>query len=254
MASIPISAMRKRTAITLLLALLPACTGPNVPYIPPIWDLNDPINKVDQIDAGESTRSDIISLFGEPTEELLPDVVMYTGKSSGGYSDFGGFINERSWWVKVAFDEDNVVEHVWTSEEDRETVRHLENMVREKKTEQIEKGVRVRDPQAMYEYASALNDPYKSWKWFCLAAHRRHPDAQNEVGGFYRWGRGPITKDIVHAYLWYTLAANQGHKAASRQQNFTIEKMTLAQLPEAARLVSEWEPNPAECEVEETAQ
>ena len=50
----------------------------------------------------------------------------------------------------------------------------------------------------------------------------------------------------VRAYLWYTLA--EDWEWSQRFKEKLTREMTPDQIAEAERLVSEWEPNPAECE------
>ncbi len=100
----------------------------------------------------------------------------------------------------------------------------------------------------MYKNAKKLKALSVTWNWYCLAAPQRHSDAQYAFGNFYRWGRGPITQDLVHAHLWYTLSVDQGHTAAGKGRQLSSEEMTAAEIIEAERLIAEREPNPAECE------
>ena len=88
------------------------------------------------------------------------------------------------------------------------------------------------------------------WRWNCLAAHQGVRKAQYVVGGYYRSGLAPIETDIVEAYKWYSLSALNGSEVHAAARNFAAKKMTHSQLTEAERLVAEWGPNPAMCEVE----
>jgi hypothetical protein len=86
------------------------------------------------------------------------------------------------------------------------------------------------------------------FRWRCLAAHQRSHSAQNHVGHYYRVGSDPIQQDFVEAYKWYSLAAASGNKRAAELRQKASAKMTPAQIAEAGRLVTEWDPNPAECD------
>lgn len=102
------------------------------------------------------------------------------------------------------------------------------------------------DPEAMYEYASSRKSYVEAWKWYCLAAHQGYAKAQKSLADYYRWGRTPVSSDLVRAYIWYSLAG--GTFAADLSKDRIASEMTPAQVAEAERLVAEWEPNPAECE------
>lgn len=124
---------------------------------------------------------------------------------------------------------------------------------------------------AQYQLGVLSSSPRESWKWFCLAANQRHPQAQLEIGNFYETGRDPVSVDLGLAYVWYKLAELNGFEenVGSRYRKTTTgykccfpskshrqilaEQLDLAQLSEADRLVAEWEPNPAECEIEAQA-
>ena len=49
--------------------------------------------------------------------------------------------------------------------------------------------------------------------------------------------------------MWYTLSAEQGNTAAQTALRPISRVLSPAQIGEAERLVAEWEPNPAECEI-----
>ncbi len=114
--------------------------------------------------------------------------------------------------------------------------------------EQLEALARLGNAAALYRHAYSLNDFSQSWKWYCLAANQGHGIASYAVGNFYRSGLGPVTQDPVKAYLWYTLAGPAGNVQSNKDK--LAADMTPAQISEAERLVAEWKPNSAECEVE----
>lgn len=86
------------------------------------------------------------------------------------------------------------------------------------------------------------------WRWRCLAAHQGDHSAQNHVGHYYRVGSKPVTKNLVQAYKWYSLAAGNGNERAAELREQISAQMTPAQISEAERLSAEWKPNPTECE------
>jgi hypothetical protein len=87
------------------------------------------------------------------------------------------------------------------------------------------------------------------WRWRCLAAHQNDHAAQNHVGHYYRVGSRPVQQDLVEAHKWYSLAMTNGNNRAAALLHDISEQMTPAQIAEAERLVAEWQPNPAECEI-----
>ncbi len=108
-------------AIPLLLGSLAACI-----YVPPVWDAWDVIYKVDQIEVGKTTRNEVLDLLGDPDsgDRENAEVFRYAGMYSDGYiiggrpyigGSYGGLIDEERWWIKVAFDENGVVEEVTSS-------------------------------------------------------------------------------------------------------------------------------------------
>ena len=69
-------------------------------------------------------------------------------------------------------------------------------------------------------------------------AEQGHASAQNNLGGMYADGRG-VLEDDVYAYMWWNLAAAQGHKNSSKNKNILSKKMTSSQIEEAQRLSRE---------------
>jgi TPR repeat protein len=57
----------------------------------------------------------------------------------------------------------------------------------------------------------------------------------------YAEGQG-VTQDNVSAYLWFSLAAAQGDKGAINNLDRVARHMSQAQILEAKKLVSEWQP------------
>ena len=51
---------------------------------------------------------------------------------------------------------------------------------------------------------------------------------------------GPL--DLVQAHMWYSLAAGNGHAAATVYRNELTRQMTPAQITEAHKRAREWKP------------
>jgi TPR repeat protein len=87
------------------------------------------------------------------------------------------------------------------------------------------------------------------WRWRCLSAHQGDHAAQNHVGHYFRVGSTNVQQDLVEAYKWYGLAIGNGNERATELRHSISGQMTPDQIAEAEHLITEWEPNPAECEV-----
>jgi len=109
------------------------------------------------------------------------------------------------------------------------------------------------EPEMQLQRAASCEDfgDPTVWRWTCLAAHQGDRRAQYTVGGYYRSGLAPIEMDIVEAYKWYGLSALNGSDVHGAARDFAAKKMTPSQRADAERLVADWEPNPAECEITE---
>ena len=88
------------------------------------------------------------------------------------------------------------------------------------------------------------------WQWECLSAHQGDSKAQKQIATYYRLGVAPIDEDFVQAYKWLQLAAGEDDPEDDWRWNALTIRMTPEQITEAERLAFEWEPEPAECEVE----
>ena len=62
--------------------------------------------------------------------------------------------------------------------------------------------------------------------------------AQQNLGEFYAWGRG-TERDLVSAYAWLSLAAEQGRRWPARRRDEIAAQLTAEQRAEAeARLAT----------------
>ena len=110
---------------SLVLVTLAAC------YVPPVWDIGDAVNSVDEIEEGKTTRAEVLDLLGEPDSgNVDSSIYQYSGKHSDGFyllvipspggiaGGGGGLIDEDLWLVTIYFDEKDVVQAACTSEDD----------------------------------------------------------------------------------------------------------------------------------------
>ena len=77
---------------------------------------------------------------------------------------------------------------------------------------------------------------------YCPNAELGHADAQVYIGDLYYLGAYGIEKDVIQAYVWYSLAAeNEGSYAADRVRELE-EDMPQESLVEAKRRFDQWLP------------
>ena len=55
----------------------------------------------------------------------------------------------------------------------------------------------------------------------------------------YASGEG-VAEDDVLAYMWWNLAAAQGHESAKNNKGILVKRMTREQIAEAQKLSREW--------------
>jgi hypothetical protein len=83
--------------------------------------------------------------------------------------------------------------------------------------------------------------------WLCRAADQGHPDAQYRLGLLHQHGKEGMTQDPVQAYMWYRLAAANGHHPAAVEAQALLEKLSAGQAMEAEGLLQKW--GPGQCEL-----
>jgi TPR repeat protein len=102
----------------------------------------------------------------------------------------------------------------------------------------------------MYERGWGVPHDYaEAVKWYRKAADQGDGEAQNNLGVMYANGQG-VPQDYVEAYKWYTLAASQLPEEKRRDEavsarDVVARKMTPAQIAEAQRLATKWQPTGA---------
>jgi hypothetical protein len=110
------------------------------------------------------------------------------------------------------------------------------------------------DADAQFELYKLSRTDEEESKWLCRSAHGGDARAQYVTGRkrrlIYKWSADRKAIDPVQAYLWYGLAARNGHYSARFEHDDLAETMTPAQIAEAERLVREWKPDPESCEAE----
>ena len=81
------------------------------------------------------------------------------------------------------------------------------------------------------DYATALSK-------FKPLAEQGDAKAQNQSGAMYATGRG-VPKDMVQAYMWFSIADVQGFEKSSGQINLIEKAVTSEQIAEAQRRARE---------------
>ena len=71
-------------------------------------------------------------------------------------------------------------------------------------------------------------------------------DAQKHIGDLYNFGYFCLEKDLIRAYVWYSLAKNSGSKGATEQLDYLINDLSPQQLSKAQTQLEEWEPGQCE--------
>lgn len=84
-------------------------------------------------------------------------------------------------------------------------------------------------------------DYQQALRWIRLAANQGEALAQTKLAIMYDDGNG-LPKDKVQAYKWLSLAATNGDKPAPMLRDLLAKEMTAAQIAEAKKLASEWDP------------
>lgn len=78
--------------------------------------------------------------------------------------------------------------------------------------------------------------------WLKKNAEQNDRDAQFVLGQMYQEGR-VFPQDLVEAFKWYSLAAQQGDKAAEKEKDNLKSKLTAEQVEDAAKRVSSFSPS-----------
>jgi len=115
--------------------------------------------------------------------------------------------------------------------------------------ELIEKSARSGNRIAMHDlanfYANGIGgteqDLSLAAKWFEQAAERGVVDSQYNVGYLYEFGIG-VTKNLVEAYVWYGIAAEQGDTEAGRRISALNETLSTVEIDSAKKRIDGFKP------------
>jgi hypothetical protein len=77
---------------------------------------------------------------------------------------------------------------------------------------------------------------------YCPNADLGHADAQLYIGDIYKYGKYAKIVDPVRAWVWYSLASQNGDEKAKRRVSRLTDELTPEQLEEAKRQLTAWMP------------
>jgi hypothetical protein len=81
---------------------------------------------------------------------------------------------------------------------------------------------------------------------YCPNADLGHADAQKHIGDLYYLGTHGIKRDLILAYVWYSLAAMGENKEATKQLQPLVDELSPHQADEAVRQLLDWKPGQCE--------
>ncbi len=82
-------------------------------------------------------------------------------------------------------------------------------------------------------------DMLEAVRWLELAAEQGEGDAQTYLGYIYGTGEG-VPKDLITAYVWYSLGALNGNLNATGTVEFIGEELSPDEIAEVERLTETW--------------
>ncbi len=202
-------------------------------YAPPLWDAGDEIYHLDFIEPGVTTKDQVLAELGEPDRSYQMDEgasYWYMGDKSEGamamiIPPMGllfGLLEESPWTVNIKFDLNDVVSEFWTSE-DLDLERQYAAETRQVGRNRMHRDISLR----------------QQWHSRCKRAVKGDGQASAAIASHFRHGWEPIEQDRVKAYLWYTVASDQGNSSATDYRKDLESKMSSAEISAAKRLVQE---------------
>lgn len=86
----------------------------------------------------------------------------------------------------------------------------------------------------------------KEIKAYCQSADSGQADAQKHIGDLYYLGIHGIKRDLILAYVWYSLAAMGENKEVTKQLQSLVDELSPHQVDEAVRKLLDWKPGQCE--------
>jgi len=84
---------------------------------------------------------------------------------------------------------------------------------------------------------------------YCPRADMGDADAQKHIGDLFYHGIYGIKRDLILAYVWYSLAAMGENKEVTKQLQSLVDELSPHQADEAVRQLVNWEPGQCEREL-----
>jgi hypothetical protein len=260
--------MRAVTTAVLVLALALFLQACELFYLEPVGCASERVPKFLTVNQ-QITRNDVIAEMGEPVETissedgyrvdiydagsdcvglvlLVPYVVYDHSSLTVDYHSDGSFLTARV-WPDTEISEDFVEIHKRRVKLGEECRMPFSEAIQLDAATQYDRG---------FSCPTMRSDPQTALlprQWMCLSAHQGDQNAQYVLGKYYRQGSNLVLQDPIEAYKWLSLAAKDGDATTKRLRDVFARQLTPEQIAEAERLVAEWEPNPAECEIETAA-
>ena len=210
-----------------------------------------------------STQEDIIRELGEPEQiEKIggSTYFIYQWKRSDKNILFiilpipiaGGRFNANLYCLFLGFDEDN---HLIK----RRSGKYLNSDVHPWAEQEWESDcidyfypLRLLSPEEIQKQSEERLSEANKWKLkkeietYCPSADQDLTDAQTYIGDLHYLGAYGIEKNLIQAYVWYNLAANNGNSYASEQLYNLMNELSPQQLSKAQAHLEEWEPGQCE--------
>jgi hypothetical protein len=237
----PLKAAFKRVFLSFLVSNVMWLTSC---YIPPVWNINAPINSVDSIKPGVTTKEDILKKLGKPHwQDRSGRSFEYLGVKSNGIFFIavvipgctspsehcvvgaGDELDRRPWSIDIEFDKNDVVSSVSIGTREFSTLAKVGPPAPDSATDE--------NPRA---------GAYKEAGIYCPNADLGHSDAQLRIAAIYDYGAYGKKIDPVRAWVWYSLASQNGDEVATRQVSRLTDELTSEQIEEAKRRLAAWKP------------
>ena len=77
-------------------------------------------------------------------------------------------------------------------------------------------------------------------------------DAQKHIGDLYYLGIHGIKRDLILAYVWYSLAAMGENKEVNKQLQSLVDELSPRQVDEAVSKLLNWKPGQCERDLKNT--
>jgi hypothetical protein len=234
------------------------------PYIPPVWDRFDAINKLDSIKPGISTKDEVVKRLGSPdAQDRSGKFFQYTG-----WTDITLIfvpLNKESLSYAMCGDFDPLCQSVPLPNDVENFLNSREDMIfydathdRQLKLGSSHPGgqrwmvsIRFDENDVVTRVSTSMDDDMpenhtqgigKEAGAYCPNADLGHADAQLHIGDIHYHGAYGQNVNPVRAWVWYSLAMQGGDAQAAQQLSRITAELSPEQLAEAQRQLAVWQP------------